>query len=131
MTSGPVFAIIAALLFGISPVLCKTIVGELSPLALAGLLYLGSGVGLSLWMIVHGNFSFSKILELSSKLKWRLAGAILFGGVLAPIFLVTGVKGASAFEVSVLLNLEAVTTTLIAKLVFKEQVGARVWIGKA
>ena len=38
----------AAALFGLSTPIAKTLVGEISPLLLAGLLYTGSGVGLSI-----------------------------------------------------------------------------------
>ncbi|HUX30222.1 MAG TPA: hypothetical protein VMV78_06295 [Thiobacillus sp.] len=41
-------AFAAAALFGASTPLVKLLVGELSPLLLAGLLYLGSGLGLAI-----------------------------------------------------------------------------------
>ena len=53
------------------------------------------------------------------------------GGIVAPLFLAYGIKFGTASEVSLLLNFETVATTLIAWLVFKEQVGFRVWSGKA
>ena len=42
-------ALFAALLFGASTPLAKLLAGNMSPLLLAGLLYLGSGSGLTLW----------------------------------------------------------------------------------
>jgi hypothetical protein len=48
MLSGQFLAILSAALFGVSPVLCKMLIGEMSPALLAGLLYLGSGIGLQL-----------------------------------------------------------------------------------
>ncbi len=42
MLSGQFLAIISAVLFGISPVFCKLLIGDMSPALLAGLLYLGS-----------------------------------------------------------------------------------------
>jgi drug/metabolite transporter (DMT)-like permease len=45
---GIVAALGAAVLFGLSTPIAKTLVGENSPLLLAGLLYIGSGVGLSI-----------------------------------------------------------------------------------
>ncbi len=41
MMQGPLLAALSALLLGISPVLCKLVIGEMSPILLAGLLYLG------------------------------------------------------------------------------------------
>ena len=45
--SGVAYALVAAALFGASTPLAKLLLGELPPIALAGLLYLGSGVRLS------------------------------------------------------------------------------------
>jgi drug/metabolite transporter (DMT)-like permease len=44
------YALAAAALFGASTPLAKLLLGELPPLLLAGLLYLGSGVGLGAWI---------------------------------------------------------------------------------
>ena len=44
-------ALAAALLFGASTPLAKLLAGDVSPLLLAGLLYLGSGTGLALAML--------------------------------------------------------------------------------
>jgi drug/metabolite transporter (DMT)-like permease len=45
---GILAALGAATLFGLSTPIAKTLVGEISPLLLAGLLYSGSGVGLTI-----------------------------------------------------------------------------------
>jgi drug/metabolite transporter (DMT)-like permease len=105
--------------------------GEMSPFFVAGLLYLGSGVGLSLYLISKKVKFVGELRGLKGDHKLKLMGAVLFGGVLAPLLLAYGIQVGSAFEVSLLLNLETVATTLLAVIVFREHVGREVWIGKA
>jgi drug/metabolite transporter (DMT)-like permease len=126
--NGPLLALFSAALFGISPVVAKTLIGDMSPALLAGLLYLGSGLVL---LAVNPRRAFEEVRSLNPKQKWKLAGAIVSGGIIAPLFLTYGISRGSAFEVSLLLNLETVATTLIAALIFREHVGSRVWLGKA
>lgn len=57
--SGPTLAIYAAILFGISPALCKLVIGEMSPVLMAGLLYLGSGLGLQIVIRLQGKRTLS------------------------------------------------------------------------
>jgi len=131
MYSGQFLAILSAALFGISPVLCKLVIGDMSPALLAGLLYLGSGIGLQTLLLFQGKNSFEELRRLPNKNRLALVGSVISGGIVAPLFLAYGIKFGTASEVSILLNFETVATTLIAWLVFKEQVGFRVWSGKA
>ena len=48
---GAVYALLSAMLFGMSTPLAKALVGDIPPLELAGLLYLSSGAGLLLLML--------------------------------------------------------------------------------
>jgi drug/metabolite transporter (DMT)-like permease len=64
-------ALAAAFLFGASTPAAKTLAGELHPMLLAGLLYAGSGLGLSVWMLLRGRWPRLSLGEWS----W-LAGAI-------------------------------------------------------
>ncbi|MBT1074025.1 DMT family transporter [Geobacter grbiciae] len=131
MYSGQFLAVISAVLFGISPVLCKLVIGEMSPALLAGLLYLGSGIGLHILLLFQGKKSIEEVKRLSPKKRLALLGSILSGGIVAPLFLAYGIKLGTASEVSLLLNFETVATTLIAWFVFREHVGLGVWGGKA
>lgn len=130
LLQGPILATLSAVLFGISPVLCKLVIGEMSPILLAGLLYLGSGIGLSFVLARQRINIFRETCSISRIHRYKLIGAILSGGVIAPICLVYGIKYGRASEVTLLLNLETVATTIIAWLLFKEQVSRHVWIGK-
>jgi drug/metabolite transporter (DMT)-like permease len=123
---GPISAIAAAALFGVSTPLAKLLLGEIEPIFLAALLYLGCGVGLFFPAIVRrpaGRASRKAGLD-ARDYPW-LAGAILTGGVLAPISLFYGLRATSATTASLLLNFEIVATTLIASLVFAEFIGRR------
>lgn len=131
LIQGPLLATLSAVLFGISPVLCKLVIGEMSPALLAGLLYLGSGIGLQILLLFQRRNSLQEVLKLSLQHRIKLLGATMSGGVIAPLCLTYGIKYGNATEVTLLLNLETVATTAIAWLVFKEYIGARVWLSKA
>lgn len=125
-------ALLAALLFGASTPLAKVLVGNVPPLLLAGLLYLGSGVGLFLLMAVRRamNRSQSDPLPLIPTGDWPwLLGAILFGGVLGPALLMLGLTQTSGASASLLLNVEGVLTAVIAWLVFKENADRQLVLG--
>lgn len=128
------YVALSAVLFGISTPIAKLLVTDMSPVALAGLLYLGAFFGLSLYKIV-GRFAsadrMSRPAPLERKdLPW-LSGAILAGGVLAPIALMTGLTTVSGFSASLLLNLEGLATAFIAVVLFKEFAGRRLWMALA
>jgi drug/metabolite transporter (DMT)-like permease len=123
-------ALLAALLFGASAPLSKTLLSSIDPVPLAGFLYIGSG--LFSWLL----FSFRKRGNKSGSLEERvsrpdipwLAGAIFAGGVAAPILLLLGLDRTPASTASLLLNFEAVATGLLAYLLFREAVGKRIFL---
>lgn len=127
---GPSFALISAALFGVSPVLVKWQIGDLPPIFIAGLLYLGSAIGLGIFRSCKKTQSILELRSLTQKQRLKLLGSILAGGILAPVCLVYGIREATAFEASIMLNLESVATTLIAWIFFHENIGPQVWIGK-
>lgn len=118
------YALGAAALFGASTPYAKWLTAETPPVLLAGLLYLGSGLGLTLARLVRdGRFKTAGL----AKGEWPwLLGAIGFGGVLGPVALMFGLMASSAATASLLLNLEAVLTALLAWLVFKENADRRI-----
>ncbi len=126
---GPVYAVIAAALFGVSTPLSKLLLGDIDPVLFAALLYLGSGVGLFLaGRIRRPENGVLKEARLDSRDYPWLTGAILAGGVIAPISLLFGLQATPAATASLLLNLEIVTTTLVAYFIFAEFVGRRVLV---
>ncbi|HRD48518.1 MAG TPA: EamA family transporter [Candidatus Contendobacter sp.] len=126
------YAIQAALLFGAATPFAKLLLNEAPPLLLAGLLYLGAGTGLALWIIARRGLDAlgrSDEAALSARdLPW-LGGAVLTGGVLGPILLMTGLRLTPATSASLLLNLESVFTALIAWFAFRENFDRRIAMG--
>lgn len=123
------YALIAAALFGLSTPLARMLVADVSPVLLAGLLYLGSGVGLSVTRLIRDRGWRSPGL---SRADWPwLLGAIATGGLLGPVALMIGLSRTTGASASLLLNLEAVFTALLAWLVFRENAGRRVVAGMA
>ena len=53
MKSSALYALAAAVLFGASTPFAKVLVGTVDPILLAALLYLGSGIGLSLTLLLR------------------------------------------------------------------------------
>jgi drug/metabolite transporter (DMT)-like permease len=121
-------ALLAALLFGASAPLAKILLGQIEPVPLAAFLYLGSGTGLLIYQLAINLVNKEKKAEapLTKKDFPWLLGAILFGGVIAPIILMTSLKFTPASTAALLLNFEGVSTTLIALFFFKESIGRRV-----
>jgi drug/metabolite transporter (DMT)-like permease len=121
-------ALLAAVLFGASAPLSKLLLQKIDPIPLAAFLYLGAGIGSWLLFAIQSLGSRGRMAEarLSRKdLPW-LAGAVLAGGVGAPILLLLGLDRTPASTASLLLNFETVATTAIAVLAFKEAVDRRI-----
>jgi drug/metabolite transporter (DMT)-like permease len=129
-------ALAAAVLFGASTPLAKLLVGEMSSLLLAGLLYLGSGAGLALALLARRAWHRARGLPTvplhvpRADLPW-LAGAIVAGGMAGPALLMAGLATTAAAPAALLLNLEGVLTALIAWTVFRENADRRVVLGMA
>ena len=132
---GVAAAIAAAALFGASTPFAKLLLGEVEPVLLAGLLYLGSGCGLFLWRWARGRYGRKAGSAPEAPLKradfpWLL-GAIAAGGVIGPVLLLLGLARTPASSASLLLNLEGVLTAVLAWVVFKENFDRRIALGMA
>lgn len=124
------FALVAAALFGVSTPLSKLLLGQVDPWLLAGILYLGAGIGLSIYQLASvatGRKRQEAPLR-GSDVPWILA-VIFFGGMAGPVLLMLGLAQTDAASTSLLLNLEGIATMAIAWLVFRENVDRRLLIG--
>jgi drug/metabolite transporter (DMT)-like permease len=121
------YALASAALFGASTPLAKLLLGEVAPLALAGLLYLASGIGLLAWFMLRKRSERTANLA-RADLPW-LAGAIAAGGIAGPALLMYGLTHTDGATASLLLNLESVFTASMAWIVFRENVDRRVFLG--
>ena len=123
------YALLSAVLFGASTPFAKILVGEVAPVILAGLLYLGSGLGLLGWLVLRKLTSPEPRSPIGRRdLPW-LGGAIACGGIIGPALLMSGLVHTEGATASLMLNLEAVFTALIAWVVFRENVDRRVFLG--
>jgi drug/metabolite transporter (DMT)-like permease len=122
---GVLAALGAAVLFGAGTPAVKLLLEHASPWLLAGILYLGSGIGLLIYRLVTHAPS---VQFMRNQMGW-LAGAILSGGMLGPLLLVTGLTGMTASDASLLLNAEVVLTAVLASFVFKEKFNRRIALG--
>jgi drug/metabolite transporter (DMT)-like permease len=132
MNKGVAYALFAAAAFGASTPFAKTLVSHVAPVMLAGLLYMGSGLGLLSWFIVHSSWTEGR-KDTSARLTRRdmpwMAGAIFFGGMCGPVLLMLGLTTTPSSSTSLLLNLEGVLTALLAWFAFKENFDRRIFIG--
>src|SRR5258706_3644832 len=120
-------ALLAAIFFGASASIAKLLLSDTAPIFLAAFLYIGSGTGISLVKLTQRMRA--KEVEAGIKradIQW-LAGAIISGGILAPIVLMISLQNTPASTASLLLNFEGVGTTIIALLFFKEAISRRAW----
>ncbi|MDR5751318.1 MULTISPECIES: DMT family transporter [unclassified Caballeronia] len=126
-------ALLAAALFGATTPLAKTLLGNLSAFMVAGLFYLGSGLGLAAALLVrrlrrsHRESQQVSRIQLS-EVPW-LVGAIAAGGIAGPSLLMLGLSTTPAATSSLLLNLEGVFTAVIAWVIFRENVDLQIFFG--
>ena len=123
---GAAYGLMAAALFGLSAPLAKLILGaDIAPVLLAGLLYLGAAIGLSLWWLLSRVRAAPQQAEapLQRADFSKLAGVVITGGIVAPVLMLLGLSRVTALAGSLLLNLEAPFTVLLAVVVFREHLG--------
>ena len=123
-------ALVAAIAFGASAPFAKLLLEGAAPQLLAGLLYLGSGLGLAGMWVTRLRAGRSEARLGRHEAPW-LAGAVVFGGVFGPLLLMSGLARTPASIASLLLNLEGVFTALIAWFVVREHFDRRIALGMA
>lgn len=123
----PVFlALVSAGTFGAATPVSKALLTTLSPFQLAGLLYLGAAAGLFPLVVLRGQLR--SVCGTDRKSRERLLGAVLIGGVLAPVALLFGLRLASAASVSMWLSLELAATSVLGHFLFRDHLGRHGWL---
>ena len=122
---GIVATLVAAVLFGASAPIAKWFLHDVNPWMLAGLFYLGAGIGLGIYRLV----THAQPVSLQVGESVWLAAAVLTGGVAGPVLLMYGLSGMPASGGALLLNAEGVLTALLAWMVFKENFDHRIALG--
>jgi len=119
--------VVSAALFGVATPLSKILLTNLSQFQLAGLLYLGAGVAMLPFVVLRRRKSPRK--PVNGKNAFRLGAAVLFGGCLGPVLLLSGLASAQAASVSLWLNLELAATAVLGFLLFKDHLDLFGWLG--
>lgn len=127
---GVPLALLSAILFGASTPLAKILLGAIDPWMMAGLLYLGAGIGLA---VIHLSRAALQLPAAEAPLRrsdapW-LGLVILAGGIGGPLLLMFGLTRTNAASTSLLLNVEGLATMGIALVVFRENVDRRLLLG--
>ncbi|MCD8037024.1 MAG: DMT family transporter [Clostridiales bacterium] len=122
-----IFALLAAALYAINVPLSKILLMNISPTMLAGLLYLGAGIGIGILLLcrkIQGKTKDEKWLE-KSDLTYTIAMVVL--DIAAPIFLMYGILNTTSANASLLNNFKIVATSIIALVFFKEAISKKLW----
>jgi len=122
------WAVLAAVLYAISSPISKLLLIEIPPTMMASLLYLGAGIGMSIISMIRykmGNFKDEMKI---TKQELPITGAMVVLDILAPIFLMIGLKMTTPANVSLLNNFEIVATSVVAIFIFKESISNRLWL---
>jgi drug/metabolite transporter (DMT)-like permease len=121
------FAILAAALYGISSPVSKLLLKEIPPTLMAAFLYLGAGLGMSIFgFIKHKKYNEKTEAGLTKQELPYIVGMVILD-IAAPIFLMLGLSMTTSASASLLNNFEIVATSLIALLIFKESISKRLW----
>lgn len=122
-------AILAAALYAINSPLSKLLLEFVPPTLMAGLLYLGAGLGMAAVALIRraANKKENELKLTRAELPYTIAMVVL--DIAAPIFLLVGLNATTAANASLLNNFEIVATALIALMIFKEKISPRLWSG--
>lgn len=123
-----IYAVFAAVLFGLSTPFSKILLNFISPMLMATFLYLGAGLGMLILRSLRSlrNKEKKESTISSKELPYTLSMILL--DIAAPILLMIGLTSTNSSTISLLMNAEIVATTIIARIFFKESIGKRLWI---
>lgn len=120
-------ALCAGTLLGAGAPLSKLLVSRMDPVALAGALFTGPTLIAALALLL-GFGRRRRYVPVTRRDVPRLAVAVLTGTIAAPVLLMYGIRISSGFAASLMLNMEAVATALIALAFFGERVSPSIWL---
>lgn len=121
-------AILAAALFSLNSPGSKLLLTKVSSAMMAGLLYLGAGIGLVIVRFVQKKIGFIDKEKKLTKQDTPYTVAMVILDIAAPICLMIGLTMTTAANVSLLNNFEIVATSMIALFIFKEKISKRLWV---
>ncbi len=133
--TGILLAVLAAALYALNAPLSKLLLDYIPATLMAGLLYVGAGLGMGIVALIRRMQAHRRIrpdapaAEPFGRRDLPYILAMIGLDVVAPILLMLGLSRTSAAATSLLNNFEIVATALIALLVFRETVSSRLWAG--
>lgn len=122
-----IFAILAAALYAINIPLSKLLIKDVESTVMAGLLYLGAGVGMFLYTTINSAFGNKIVKEPLTKAELPYTISMVVLDIAAPILLMNGLKITTSANATLLNNFEIVATSIIALFIFKEVVSKKLW----
>lgn len=129
MTMGIGLAVLAAVLYALNAPLSKLLLSYMPATLMAGLLYLGAGLGMGCIALVRKWKKVEKTEERLTKAELPYTVAMILLDIAAPICLLFGLRITAPENVALLNNFEIVATALIALMVFREKISPRLWLG--
>ncbi len=121
------FALLAAALYAVNVPLSKLLMPQVSPTMLAGLLYLGAGIGMGVLMAVKRAVGAEDQAALLCRRDLPYTVSMVVLDIAAPVLLMFGIANTNSSNVSLLNNFEIVATSVVALLIFKEHISKKLW----
>lgn len=122
------FAISAAALYAVNIPFSKVLMVHVSATMMAAFLYLGAGIGLTIYSGIQKAAGKQKAKEFLTKKELPYTIAMILLDIIAPILLMAGISRTNSANVSLLNNFEIVATSIIALVIFKEVITKRLWL---
>lgn len=126
---GILLAVLAAALYALNSPLSKLLLDYMPSTLMAGILYIGAGFGMGVIALVRRARKTERIEEKITKAELPYTIAMIVFDIAAPILFLLGLSYTTAANASLLNNFEIVATAIIALMVFKERISARLWLG--
>ncbi len=128
---GILLAILAAALYALNAPLSKLLLEGIPPSLMAGLLYLGAGLGMGAVALGQRICRVPRTEAPLSRTDLPYTIAMVILDIAAPILLMLGLASTPAASAALLNNFEIVATALIALCLFRETISPRLWVGIA
>lgn len=126
---GIFLAILAAALYAVSAPFSKLLLEYVPSTMMAGLLYLGAGLGMGIVALFRKSTGTENSEDKLTKSDLPYTLAMILLDIAAPICLLFGLNMTAAANASLLNNFEIVATSLIALCIFGEKISFRLWAG--
>ena len=129
MKHGIFLAVLAAGLYALSSPFSKLLLPFMPYTLMAGFLYLGAGLGMTALALSRKAAGRPETEARLTRKELPYTIAMIILDIAAPISLLFGLTMTTAANASLLNNFEIVATAIIALMIFKEAISARLWLG--